>query len=106
MIKFEDLKACLKQKIATSELQLKDASEKIAQSSSNITILQNRKKVLEDMQKDFEGYNYTVKRLMQDSKVQHELKELEADKEAELEEMDATMKIQAQNEPKLTDKGK
>ena len=32
--------------------------------------------------------------------VQHELKELEADKEAELEEMDATMKIQMKNEPK------
>ena len=34
--------------------------------------------------------------------VQHELKELEADKEAELEEMDATMKIQMKNEPKLS----
>jgi SPP1 family phage portal protein len=31
--------------------------------------------------------------------VAHELKEIEADKQAELEEMDATMKIQAQNSP-------
>lgn len=37
--------------------------------------------------------------------VQHELKELEADKEAELEEMDATMKIQMKNEPKPTNNG-
>lgn len=32
--------------------------------------------------------------------VAHELKEIEADKQAELEEMDATLKIQAQNSPK------
>ena len=32
--------------------------------------------------------------------VAHEMKEIEADKKAELEEMDATLKIQAQNSPK------
>ena len=48
-------------------------NEKLAQASSNIQILQNKKKVLEDMQRDFDGYNYSVKRLMQDSKLQKEL---------------------------------
>ena len=35
----------------------------------------------------------------------HELKEIEADKQAELEEMDATLKIQAQNSPEPTNSG-
>lgn len=55
--------------------ELKDVNDKLLQSSSNIQILQNRKKVLEDMQRDFDGYNYSVKRLMQDSQNQKELKE-------------------------------
>lgn len=37
--------------------------------------------------------------------VAHELKEIEADKQAELEEMDATLKIQAQNSPEPTNSG-
>lgn len=35
--------------------------------------------------------------------VNHELKQLEEDKKAELEEMDATLKVQAKNSPKATD---
>ena len=54
--------------------EVKSITEKLNQMSSTIQILQNRKKVLEDMQKDFEGYNYTIKRLMQDSNSQLELK--------------------------------
>lgn len=65
----------LQAKIQNTQNQLREINEKINQSASNIQILQNRKKVLEDMQKDFEGYNYTVKRLMQDSQHQRELKE-------------------------------
>ena len=65
----------LQGKIQGVQNQLKETNDKINQSASNIQILQNRKKVLEDMQKDFEGYNYTVKRLMQDSQHQRELQE-------------------------------
>ncbi len=65
----------LQSKLQKAQSDLREINEKINQSASNIQILQNRKKVLEDMQKDFEGYNYTVKRLMQDSKVQRELQE-------------------------------
>ena len=65
----------LQLKLQKAQGDLKEINEKINQSASNIQILQNRKKVLEDMQKDFEGYNYTVKRLMQDSKIQRELQE-------------------------------
>lgn len=65
----------LQQQILEYQLNLKETNEKISQSASNIQILQNRKKVLEDMQRDFEGYNYTVKRLMQDSKNQKDLRD-------------------------------
>ena len=37
------------------------------------------------------------------SNVEHELREIEADKQAELEEMDATLQIQKKNNPKPTD---
>ncbi len=60
----------LQNNIANTKNSLKDINDRINQSTSNIQILQNRKKVLEDMQKDFDGYNYSVKRLMQDSKTQ------------------------------------
>ncbi len=49
-------------------------NEAIINSSSNIQILENRKKVLEDMQRDFDGFNYSVKRLMQDSEQNKALK--------------------------------
>lgn len=58
----------LQSNITNIQNSLKEVNDKINQSTSSIQILQNRKKVLEDMQKDFEGFNYTVKRLMQDSK--------------------------------------
>ena len=62
-------------KLNSLQQSLKEINDKILQSSSNVQILQNRKKVLEDMQRDFDGYNYSVKRLMQDSQNQRELKE-------------------------------
>ena len=52
----------------------KEVTDKLNELSSSIQILQNRKKVLEDMQKDFDGYAYAIKRLMSDSKNQIELK--------------------------------
>lgn len=64
----------LQQKISLKQNEIKENSDKINQDTSTIAILQNRKKVLEDMQKDYDGFNYTVKRLMQDSKSQLELK--------------------------------
>ncbi len=54
-------------------VKVREINEKISQISSNIQILQNKKRVVEDMQKDFDGFNYSVKRLMQDSKTQREL---------------------------------
>ncbi len=75
---FEDLKTQntkLQSKISEIRSFIKENNEKINQNSSSIAILQNRKKVLEDMQKDFDGFNYTVKRLMQDSKSQQLLRE-------------------------------
>ena len=56
------------------QLKSREVTDKLNEMSSTIQILQNRKKVLEDMQKDYDGYNYTVKRLMQDSASQIELK--------------------------------
>ncbi len=54
-------------------VKVREVNEKISQISSNIQILQNKKRVIEDMQRDFDGFNYSVKRLMQDSKSQREL---------------------------------
>lgn len=62
-------------KIFELQNQIKDNSIKINQNTSSIEILKNRKKVLEDMQKDFDGFNYSVKRLMQDSKLQGALRQ-------------------------------
>ena len=56
-----------------TQIEYSDVSDKLVNYNSNIQILQNRKKVLEDMQRDYEGFNYTVKRLMQDSDVNKEL---------------------------------
>ena len=64
--------------ISKSLQELKERSNEnndaIINSSSNIQILENRKKVLEDMQKDYDGFNYSVKRLMQDSEQNKALK--------------------------------
>ncbi len=49
-------------------------NESIINTSSTIQILENRKKVLEDMQRDYEGFNYSIKRLMQDSEQNKALK--------------------------------
>ncbi len=63
-----------REQLQTVQNRIKENNERLAQSTSNIQILQNRKKVLEDMQKDYEGFNYSVKRLMQDAKSKAELK--------------------------------
>lgn len=42
--------------------------------NSNIQLIDNRRQALVDMQKDFDGYNYAVKRLMQDSERNSALK--------------------------------
>ena len=65
----------LQESINNVKNTLRETNEKINQSASNIQILQNRKKLLEDMQRDFEGYNYSVKKLMQDSKINSELQQ-------------------------------
>ena len=65
----------LNKKLNSCQQELKNINDKLLQSSSNVQILQNRKKVLEDMQRDYDGFNYSVKRLMQDSINQRELKE-------------------------------
>ena len=56
------------------KVQNDENNEYIINSSSNIQIMENRKKVLEDMQRDYDGFNYSVKRLMQDSEHNKELK--------------------------------
>ena len=63
-----------REQLQTIQNKIKENNERLAQSTSNIQILQNRKKVLEDMQRDFDGFNYSVKRLMQDAKSKAELK--------------------------------
>lgn len=67
--------AQMRQDILSLQEKVRENGEKLNNTSSNVQILQNRKKVLEDMQKDFDGYNYSVKRLMQDSKSQRELRD-------------------------------
>ena len=62
------------EKIGLLELEQRQNNDKLTTCSSNIQILQNRKKVLEDMQRDYDGFNYSVKRLMGDSKNNSELR--------------------------------
>lgn len=61
------------EQLDSSYIKVREINEKISQISSNIQILQNKKRVVEDMQRDYDGFNYSVKRLMQDSKTQREL---------------------------------
>ena len=63
-----------RQNLDNVQNEVRDIVEKINQCSSNIQILQNRKKVLEDMQRDYDGFNYSVKRLMGDAKNNAELR--------------------------------
>ena len=62
------------ERINLIELEQRQNNDKLTQCSSNIQILQNRKKVLEDMQRDYDGFNYSVKRLMGDAKNNSELR--------------------------------
>jgi len=73
---YNDLQAkeqTLSSNLEEMQTEYAEVSDKLVNFNSNIQILQNRKKVLEDMQRDYEGFNYTVKRLMQDSDVNKEL---------------------------------
>ena len=63
----------IQEQLDSSYIKVREINEKISQISSNIQILQNKKRVVEDMQRDYDGFNYSVKRLMQDSKTQREL---------------------------------
>ncbi len=62
------------ERINLIELEQRQNNDKLTQCSSSIQILQNRKKVLEDMQRDYDGFNYSVKRLMGDAKNNSELR--------------------------------
>ena len=62
------------ERIGLIELEQRQNNDKLTQCSSSIQILQNRKKVLEDMQRDYDGFNYSVKRLMGDAKNNSELR--------------------------------
>lgn len=76
--KYNNLKTTFEENsIRLEQLQkeLAENNEAVMRSVSNVAIMQNRKKVLEDMQQAFEGYAYSVKRLMQDSKNNAELKQ-------------------------------
>lgn len=55
--------------------ELYEVSEKLAKATSNMQILQNRKKMLEDMRRDYDGFNYAVKNLMQDANTNKTLKD-------------------------------
>ncbi|MDR0850495.1 MAG: chromosome segregation protein SMC [Christensenellaceae bacterium] len=76
--KYTGLKTSLEQKTEQLEglqKQLAENNEAVMKSVSNVAIMQNRKKVLEDMQLAYEGYAYSIKRLMQDSKNNADLKQ-------------------------------
>lgn len=53
--------------IAELNVDLNELNSSIFTTNSNIQIIENRKNALVEMQKDYDGYNYAVKRLMQDS---------------------------------------
>lgn len=53
---------------------IKEVEAEINTLNSNIVSLQNRKKLLEDMQKEYEGFNGSVKRLLSDAEKNRDLK--------------------------------
>ncbi len=54
--------------------ELNDINGSIFSTNSNLQVIDNRRKALVDMQKDYDGYNYSVKRLMQDGENNKALK--------------------------------
>lgn len=54
--------------------ELKSLESEINSSGNNIVSLENRKKMLEDMQREYEGYYGSVKRLLTDAEKKSELK--------------------------------
>lgn len=57
-----------------NEKLLNENIQAIMKNTSNMQIMADRKTVLTDMQKAYEGYAYSIKRLMQDSTKNNELK--------------------------------
>ncbi len=55
-------------------LKLRNVEEKLGQISNSVAILDSRKKVLTEMQKDLEGFNNSVKNLIKHSQQNAELK--------------------------------
>ncbi len=56
------------------DVQFKDAEANLNGINSNILSLEHRKKMLEDMQREYEGYNGSVKRLLTDAERNANLK--------------------------------
>ena len=56
------------------DVQFKDAEANLNAINSNILSLEHRKKMLEDMQREYEGYNGSVKRLLTDAERNANLK--------------------------------
>jgi len=54
--------------------EIKQTEMELNTLTSNIVSLQNRKKLLEDMQKEYEGFNGSVKRLLNDAEKNRDLK--------------------------------
>ncbi len=63
------------EQLASLKQEIEENTQNLNNTSSNLQILENRKKVLEDMQKDYDGFHYSVKRLMQDSENNKMLRE-------------------------------
>ncbi len=55
-------------------VRIKEYESNINTINSNIISMQNRKKLLEDMQREYEGFNGSVKRLLSDAERNRELK--------------------------------
>lgn len=69
-----EVSSCLN-KYNESILKLRTIEEKIGNLQNSIAILDSRKKVISEMQKDLEGFNNTVKNLIKHSETNTKLKE-------------------------------
>ena len=80
--KIRDNQTALKQKNSSllskyneNILKLRTTEEKVANLQNSIAILDSRKKVISEMQKDLEGFNNTVKNLIKHSETNNNLKQ-------------------------------
>ncbi len=65
--------AMLTNALDNTNQDLRKAQDHIAEVNSNIVSMQNRKKLLEDMQREYEGYAGSVKRLLTDAETNRDL---------------------------------